>query len=370
MNHRTREVTNVKKLVLVDGAAGTGKSDLVEYVKFSHSSRVNILRKITTRDRRKHEEATMQDLEFISKEEFSNKEKEDKYYTYIYGGEQYGVRKKDIDHSIDNFEFTFVIIRNIGCIKMIKKDYSNKAKVIHIFIYSDLPSIEKRLRTEGYDDDAIKFRLERSNQVHQDYASYNSDVTTIVNDSEKANFHRKINYLIDQYSDENEPSSIISIGPNDTFPLIPPLIGVKEIIQDKLHDYDKNVFLMMKFRSNNESIYRYIKDQLEVYGLNCVRADNEEDGWNLTGNVYNPIAVLYCCKYGIALFDRPEEGANFNPNVAYELGIMHYQQKKCLILKHNSLSGLPFDLIKDLYKEYGEPTEIGPILKKWIRNII
>jgi hypothetical protein len=98
-----------------------------------------------------------------------------------------------------------------------------------------------------------------------------------------------------------------------------------------------------------------------------VRADDA--AWNITGNVYNPIAVLYCCKYGIALFDEPEEGQAYSPNVAYELGIMHNQNKKCLILRHKSLPRVPFDLIKDLYVEYDRDLQLREVIERWIGEI-
>ena len=137
--------------------------------------------------------------------------------------------------------------------------------------------------------------------------------------------------------------------------------------QLKEYPYEKNFFLMMKFRKNNEAFYGFIKNELEKYGYNCVRADEPE--WNLTNNVYNPIAVLDCCKYGIALFDEPEEGANYNPNVAYELGIMQDQGKPCLILKHSALKVVPFDLVKELYKSYTREIEFQKIFKDWLISI-
>ena len=98
-----------------------------------------------------------------------------------------------------------------------------------------------------------------------------------------------------------------------------------------------------------------------------MRADDRE--WGITRNVYNPIAVLYCCKYGIALFDEPEDHQAYSPNVAYELGIMHQQNKECLILKHASLPQVPFDLVKDLYVSYDRDLQIRQIIEHWIDAI-
>lgn len=69
------------------------------------------------------------------------------------------------------------------------------------------------------------------------------------------------------------------------------------------------------------------------------------------------------------MFDRPEKGADFSPNVAYELGIMHSQRKNCLVLKHKSLNQLPFDLVQKLFKEYDDGTQIRNHLEKWLTSI-
>lgn len=109
------------------------------------------------------------------------------------------------------------------------------------------------------------------------------------------------------------------------FDLLKELNSFKKEMYGKISatDYDKNVFLMMKYRPDNKDLSDFIISTLEANGLNGVRADMND--WNITGdNVSNPLAVLYCCKYGIALFDAPEKRQNFSPNVAYELGIMHY----------------------------------------------
>ncbi len=155
----------------------------------------------------------------------------------------------------------------------------------------------------------------------------------------------------------------------DRYELIRPLVGFKENIEKQIarFPFDKNVFLMMKFRDSNKELGDFIIDNLKSHDLIGVRAD--ASGWNITKNVYNPIAVLYCCKYGIALFDEPEPEQMYSPNVAYELGIMHYQQKDCLILRHSKLPAVPFDLIKDLHTQYEKDLQVKKIISDWVAEI-
>lgn len=153
------------------------------------------------------------------------------------------------------------------------------------------------------------------------------------------------------------------------YELMRPLVGFKSDLEKRLekHPFHQNVFLMMRFRPTNELLHQNIVRWLRLHGLRAVRAD--DDAWAITKNVYNPFAVLYCCKYGIALFDEPEEKHHYSPNVAYELGMMHLQDKSCLILRHTSLVDVPFDLIKDLHKTYTHGHEVEVQISRWVREL-
>ncbi|HSN89271.1 MAG TPA: hypothetical protein VL025_21070 [Thermoanaerobaculia bacterium] len=161
----------------------------------------------------------------------------------------------------------------------------------------------------------------------------------------------------------------LQIPREGVFPLLKPLVGFRAEILARLerHPYERNVFLMLKFRPENADLSDFILETLARHGFHGVRADQPE--WNITNNVYNPVAVLYCCKYGIALFDEAEPGQTYSANVAYELGMMHLQRKTCLLLKHASLPQLPFDLIKDLYVAYERELSVRKLIGRWIEEI-
>lgn len=163
---------------------------------------------------------------------------------------------------------------------------------------------------------------------------------------------------------------VLSVPDEGHFELPKPLQGFKQDIERQLlrFPFARNVFLMMKFRHRNRDISDYIAQTLRAHDLCAIRADDAQ--WNITGSVYNPVAVLYCCKYGIALFDQPDTGEQaYSPNVAYELGMMHLQNKRCLILRHDSLPQMPFDLIKDLYETYERDLQLKTIIERWIGGL-
>jgi len=360
----------MKVLFLIDGAAGTGKSDLVNYVSNAHAYTATKINKYTTRPKREFEEAKKSDLIFISDDEFKHKErnKKDLFFRYRYGGHKYGFYKSEVDEAVAKYKSIFIIVRNHDLIQKLISMYSKTVLVIPVYIYTDMGLIEKRLRDDGYSEDMIKFRLERSDTVFDDYLKHDIYHDVIINRSNATDLQRRIELLMKKYTAIDEQNDKLFVSPTEYFNLHR-LNYHKNTMQRMLDKfpYERNFFLMMKFRENNKPFSDFIKSELAKHGFNCVRADDDE--WNITNDVYNPIAVCYCCKYGIALFDEPEEGANYNPNVTYELGVMHTHGKKCLILKHTSLTSVPFDLVKNLHMPYTKEIEFQSIFQKWLVSI-
>ena len=359
----------MKNIFVIDGANGSGKSDLIKYVKEKYTTRkfVDIITKYTTRLERPEEEGKVLDLEFIDAELFNQFIEKDNFLFYHYGEHRYGFYEEQIYSSLEKYSNVFVIVRNKSVAKEISESFSN-TRVVKVFIYSDPDKIKNRLIEEGVDQGAIDYRLRRLNTAWEDYLSHTHKYSEVlINNGSEREYHRLIDYLIEKY---NSPDpNYVEIDNEHSYQLIKPLIGFKSNLTNaiKKYDFHKNVFLMMKFREDNILIYQFIKDILKEEGFNCIRADEPEI--NVTNNIYNPLAVAYLCKYGIALFDEPEKGNEFSPNVSYELGLMHAHSKECLVLKHKDLPQMPFDLLKDLYITYSDNLEIRKIIKKWLITI-
>jgi guanylate kinase len=360
-----------KNLFIIDGASGTGKSDMLKYLDIRRTSTkaVTTLRKFTTRPIRPEEaqDDYHLDLDFVTAELFAEYTKAKDFYAYGYGDDQYGFFKSAIEDALNYFQNVFIIIRNKELADQLKNDFP-KIRVINAYIYTDIPKVIERLQNAGYSEQKIQFRITRQTFAWRDYLKYSQKYDEIIiNNSNETDYERLIEQLLQDYN--SEQSDILEISNEEKYQLIKPIIGFKSEIQKRLDKYpfEKNVFLMMKFRPENQLLFEFMRDSLKDNGFNCVRADQAE--WDITRSVYNPIATLYCCKYGIALFDQAEESNEFSPNVAYELGIMHHQHKECLILRHSSLKPFPFDLVKDLYREYTNDLQIKKIIKDWVYRI-
>lgn len=146
--------------------------------------------------------------------------------------------------------------------------------------------------------------------------------------------------------------------------LVPnPILGWRSRLEAFLNKYpfDKSVFIMIRYRKRNDSVIRSVKASLIKQGLFGVLASEH----NLTDDLYNPVACLLCCSRGIAIFDGAERRELFNPNVAYELGMLHLLGRPCLILKHTSLQTLQTDILMKLYKAYSSPEEAARLTVEW-----
>ncbi|MBU4201190.1 MAG: hypothetical protein KKG09_07715 [Verrucomicrobia bacterium] len=152
------------------------------------------------------------------------------------------------------------------------------------------------------------------------------------------------------------PDVSVALVPNS-------IVGWKSRMQVFLddHPFDQSVFIMIRYRKRNDRLIQVIKSILKENGEYGVLANEHK----LTDDLYNPIACLLCCSRGIAVFDRPEKHENFNPNVAYELGMLHLLGRPCLILKHSSFITLQTDILMKVYEPYTTSNDAGEIIGKW-----
>ncbi|MEO6971004.1 MAG: hypothetical protein ABI217_08935 [Chthoniobacterales bacterium] len=142
------------------------------------------------------------------------------------------------------------------------------------------------------------------------------------------------------------------------------LIGWRSRIQAFVdaHRFDESVFVMIRYRTRNASLIKAVKNSLHERGLFGVIASEHQ----LTDDLYNPIACLLCCSKGIAIFDRAESTETFNPNVAYELGMLHLLGRQCLILKHRALQTLHTDILMKLYVPFSGSVAAGKLVTGWV----
>jgi hypothetical protein len=131
------------------------------------------------------------------------------------------------------------------------------------------------------------------------------------------------------------------------------------------HSFERSVFIMVRYRARTEPLIKAVKEALEEENLFGVVASEQR----ITDDLYNPVACLLCCSRGIAIFDEAEEKQDFNPNVAYELGMLHLLGRPCLLLKHVSLRALQTDILMKLYEPFSTPADTIRVTTDWVRKL-
>jgi len=192
----------MKNLFIIDGAAGTGKSDLLKYLA-KEKQGVGIMKKITTRDMRDEEKVSdyTLDLEF-DKQKFYDSCNDSDFYHYVYGNVQYGFFKPDLEMALSSYNNVFIIIRNNNLVKKLKEDFPN-IKIILVSVQSDTEEVEKRLKKLNYNEQKINFRLERNNIALNDYQKHSEDYDEILNNNYNiTDYEKLIDQLIAKYNEQ------------------------------------------------------------------------------------------------------------------------------------------------------------------------
>lgn len=142
----------------------------------------------------------------------------------------------------------------------------------------------------------------------------------------------------------------VSMSPSELNPHLkrvsPPPVHqqVTPIFRTEITDIDlKLCFVLMPFKQKwSNRVYKsYIKENVEKIGLKCQRADN------LTGQIIieDIWAKINECAFIIA------DVTKRNPNVMYELGIVHTLGKPAILITQD-LSDIPFDCLHLRHHEY------------------
>ena len=138
----------MRNLFVIDGAAGTGKTDLLDFVRdrFEPAGVATVIPKYTTRPRRREEKARnlALDLRFVTRKIFEQHAASSSFYTYEYGGHRYGFAKADITAALERYNNVFIIVRDRLTILRLIEEFAI-VQVIPTFIYSDQSQIRARL---------------------------------------------------------------------------------------------------------------------------------------------------------------------------------------------------------------------------------
>jgi guanylate kinase len=324
--------TIMKNLFVIDGASGTGKSDLLQYVD-NFKTKVSIVRKYTTRSQRDYEKekSWKLDLDFISQEDFDQQKFD---YQYKYGKQMYGFHRVSLDTCLKQHSNVFVIVRNTDVIKQLIEDY-NFINVVPVYIYTDQEKIQQRLIAQNVTEEQLKFRLDRIREAFEDYLLHPQIYREVlINNSNIAEYHRLIDILLEKHKGSPE-------------------------IDEKL------VFVLMSFNPENHNLvdyYNAMKRAVIKYdpSMKCINLDEVPGSFKISDTAKKKVRN---CR--LVIVDLTEN----KPNVFYELGYVHGIAKDFIITAHKTTPEVFYSSeYKTIY--YDNATELENILLKQIRGIL
>lgn len=161
-----------------------------------------------------------------------------------------------------------------------------------------------------------------------------------------------------------------ALVPPDLAP--PGLVGsLSEFLQR--HPFDTNVFGMTRFPDDDEENRDPVADALvaareacSAHGLEFHLASDRamfDDLWT------NVTAHMWASRYGIAFFeDRRGRGINYNLTI--EVGGMLVTGRRCALLRDETISRMPTDLVGMIYKPVNldDADAVARIVHEWIRD--
>lgn len=269
----------MKRLIIIAGASGAGKSFLLQQMSDIDSDIVPI-KKLSTRSPREYEKKTGAKIDLIFN--CSIDQIRQCKYKYRYEKNSYGILKKDVEAALNKNKMPFVIVRDCEEIIELKKDYKN-ALVLYLQSGLSGEDLANILREQGRDEIDITTRDRRSKKDHSQYVRYPE--------------------LFDY--------TLINYFEADT--LIEHFKYILRIEKDKYIIIPKFIFVIMSFNESLKDIYEEMKFAAKVYDddINVERIDDNYGDYKITDKILKKIqeAEFLIC-------DLTHE----RPNVYFELG--------------------------------------------------
>lgn len=168
-------------LILISGNSGVGKNTVIRNILNNYDG-FKFLKNVTTRQPREAEK-DFAPYEFVSREEFENKIKEDAFFEYEEIHKNlYGTLKQSLQNIIDSKEH---YLKDIGIEgqRSLKNELKDKTKVVTIFLTAPRSVLEERLKNRGEKDIELRLSVmdkENACKGEYDYVIENIDMEKTV----------------------------------------------------------------------------------------------------------------------------------------------------------------------------------------------
>lgn len=275
-------------LFLVDGAAGSGKSALLDYCCTVREDSDFII-KHTTKPK-DSDGVERNDLIYSKPDDYDRNPNE--YFVYNYpehSSVRYFISKKQLEDKLKEKRNVFLIVRSVKVIKEIKEFYSKylNVNIVTLFLYCDKEQLKQRtiqqLKESASDlseelmQEKVSNRINRNNECLKSYVNSLAIREKIydyiiLNDLDKEEYFNCINnivHLFEKFDEQFCPPTVFIIMPMPEDREGAHFIKVKEAIAEGAKEAGFDAHRQDDKYVENETIYESIIDGIDNYTV-CI----------------------------------------------------------------------------------------------------
>lgn len=183
------------KLLILDGAPGSGKTAALRYIADHFDPRVAcILPKFRTGGREPRPGEFTADYLRVTDAEFDALANDPEFFGYRFGTDRFGFRRSDIEAHLASTANTVLVARSTSFIRELKQVVTS-ATVVPVFLTAPVDIVRERVQHE-HPPEVVARRLARRSEFERDFDP-SVYATVIHNDRSLAEFEAAIHNLID-----------------------------------------------------------------------------------------------------------------------------------------------------------------------------
>ena len=194
----------MNNLFILVGAAGVGKSEVLNYIRSKDNRLFHCIIKHTNRPMRKEEINREFDkqLDLIFEKGVDFDINSPSVIKYKKGEYYYWINQDEIMSELSKYKNCVMLTTGFEEAKYLKKTFLYNANCIICYIHTDMTVIIERMKNDNYTEQEIEFRVKRTIPMWAEYVhqNYNTVQHCILNNGSKNDLYLQIDNLINLYN--------------------------------------------------------------------------------------------------------------------------------------------------------------------------